>query len=109
MKSRCFGVTLKGDCAWLPLDCLTEGLVAPGGVPWVDCSLELPQELTPAACRDDHWGWALGGAGPGESNREPCECKLRQNDLKRLAGSGFRGFNILEDVRLSKCAQWRRC
>ena len=66
------------------------------------------------------WGWAsalgtrmpseieprTGSAGAGRGNRTANRVSVSsgKNDLTRLAGSGFRGFNILEDVRLSKCA-----
>ena len=45
-----------------------------------------------------------GGAGRGNRTANRVSVSSGKNDLKRLAGSGFRGFNILEDVRLSKCA-----
>ena len=40
----------------------------------------------------------LGGAGRGNRTANRVLLSSGQNDLKRLAGSGFRGFNILEDV-----------
>ena len=50
-----------------------------------------------------------GSAGAGRGNRTANRVSVSsgKNDLKRLAGSGFRGFNILEDVSLSKCAKRR--
>ena len=50
---------------------------------------------------DNCWGEARRG-GNRTANR--VLVSSGENDLKRLAGSGFRGFNILEDVSLSKCA-----
>ena len=46
----------------------------------------------------------LVGAGRGNRTANRVLVSSGKNDLKRLAGSGFRGFNILEDVSLSKCA-----
>ena len=45
----------------------------------------------------------LLGLGLGRRGRTANRVSVSsgKNDLKRLAGSGFRGFNILEDVRLS--------
>ena len=43
-------------------------------------------------------GWALGGAGRGNRTANCVSVSSGKNDLKRLAGSGFRGFNILEDL-----------
>ena len=42
------------------------------------------------------WGVRAGGIEPRTANR--VSVSSGKNDLKRLAGSGFRGFNILEDV-----------
>ena len=44
----------------------------------------------------------LVGAGRGNRTANRVLVSSGKNDLKRLAGSGFRGFNILEDVSLSE-------
>ena len=49
----------------------------------------------------------MGGTGRGSRTANRVLVSSGENDLKRLAGSGFRGFNILEDVKLSKCASRR--
>ena len=40
----------------------------------------------------------MGGAGRGNRTANRVLVSSGKNDLKRLAGSGFRGFNILVDV-----------
>ena len=53
---------------------------------------------SPRQCFDGCWGSALGGAGRGNRTVNRVSVSSGKNDLKRLAGSGFRGFNILEDA-----------
>ena len=43
-------------------------------------------------------GSCLTGAARGNRTANRVSVSSGKNDLKRLAGSGFRGFNILEDV-----------
>ena len=56
----------------------------------------------------EHWqplgAQSCGAAGRGNRTANRVSVSSGKNDLKRLAGSGFRGFNILEDARLLKCA-----
>ena len=51
----------------------------------------------PEVLQDAFWGWASGGARRGNRTANRVSVSSGKNDLKRLAGAGFRGFNILED------------
>ena len=82
----------------LSFDCL-EGWLLWGrrGLTRLGCQL-LGDEPSCLELLDGYWGWALGGAGRGNRTANRVSVSSGKNDLKRLAGSGFRGFNILEDV-----------
>ena len=48
-------------------------------------------------------------AGRGNRTANRVLVSSGQNDLKRLAGAWFRGFNILEDVSYRNAPRGRRC
>ena len=71
------------------------------GAPWVDLAwAPSPGRwgLVVWSCWTTVGGWALKGAGRGNRTANRVSVSPGKNGLKRLAGSGFRGFNILEDV-----------
>ena len=52
---------------------------------------------------------ALAGAGRGNRTVNRVLSSSGQNDLKRLAGAWFRGFNILEDVSYRNAPRGAKC